>query len=160
MLNAGYKTAASTSFSATHKEQARPTNNSPTTPENKMKFSVVFAVLVLAIVIGNADGLSCVGKWCSYEYKYQKKSCRWVFNWVPQYKCTWRDTNYKWCVHKWGSTPYSSYGEIEFWDDDRIVRNGNGKATSGTGAQCKHRSDIGSCKKETIQIDASVAWRC
>ena len=126
--------------------------------------SIVVTVLVaLAVFERRADGLSCAARWCSYEYKYQKKSCKWTFHWgIPSVSCSWTDTDYVWCVHKWGSEPSSSYGEIEFWDDDRIKRNGNGKSTSGTNAQCGKRSDIGNgnCKQDSVQLDGSEAWQC
>ena len=122
---------------------------------------ILTLLVTLALVSPQADAVSCTGKWCSFEYKYQKKSCRWRWGGIfPSFSCSWSDTDYKWCVHKWGSSPSSSYGEAEFWDDDRIVRVGNGKSSSGTGAQCKHRSDIGNCKQETVQIDLSEAYRC
>lgn len=130
-----------------------------------MKFSLQVFITILFLVshIARVESLDCLAKWCSFEYEYQKKSCKWKFVWgIPTYSCTWRSTDYRWCVHKWGSEPANTYGEIEFWDDDRIKKIGNGMSSSGTKAQCGKRTDIGtgSCKQETIQLDLSEAWRC
>lgn len=131
---------------------------------HKCPSALALCSLLIALMLAtNAHGLSCAARWCSYKYKYQKKSCKWKFKGViPYWSCSWYDTDYVWCVHKWGSAPASSYGELEFWDDDRIKKDGGGKSSSGTGAQCGKRTDIGdgNCKQDSVQIDGAEAWSC
>lgn len=103
----------------------------------KTVLAAILALYQLAFAPYMALALSCSGKTCSYEYKYQKRNCRGTW---PFRTCSWEDTRYRYCAQKWGSHPQSSYGEIEviFGDDDRISR------ISGTGKneKCEDRDDI------------------
>lgn len=98
-----------------------------------------------ALDVGGERHLSTV---YSYEYKYQKmKFCWKVF--VPWY--CYEDTDYRWCVEDTQNSCFpSTIGQNEFWDDDRIKMNNNGKTTA-----CASRNDIGTgtCTKDSSYSD-------
>ena len=114
-----------------------------------MKTVRSFSLLIfLTFMFGNAYAASCLAQWCSRLYTYQEKVCKTLIN------CSYDDTDYTWCVQKWGFKPKDTYGELEVWDDDRI------KADSGTLKSKKCKNRMSSCRYETIQLDLSEAYRC
>ena len=94
-------------------------------------------VLVALAIISLAEG-SCVGKWCSNLYSYQKHkgSCG-VFSGCKSKRYKDNDPVYYWCVEVWGSNPWPFYRSTK-WDKTRLKRLDGTK----TNQRCKNRNDI------------------
>ena len=66
----------------------------------------------------------------------------------------WDDTNYKWCAENenYSDLGYGEIGELEFWDNDRIVSEGHSENVPCderceiTSKQCTHDSNFGTAK--------------
>ena len=116
----------------------------------------VFSLPVIALLAyaSMATALDCSGKVCSYEYTFQKRTCKKGWFGIPS--CSWYSTQYRWCAQRWGSKPDSRYGDFTalFGDNDRIVRNDS----TGSNTQCKDRTDIETRYRQNTGDVCEMRW--